>query len=65
MLLPGPNLHCVGPLIFWKFLQNLLAKYKQRAKKLLPSESRAPGTLPYDKSATGYGIKFIKKLYEA
>ena len=28
MLVPGPNLHCMEPLVLWEFLQHLLAKYR-------------------------------------
>ena len=27
MLLPGPDLHCAGPLALWRFSQHLPAKY--------------------------------------
>ena len=29
MLLLGPGLHCVGPLVLWGFLQHLRAKYQR------------------------------------
>ena len=32
-LLTGPHLHCVGPLVLRRFLQNLLAKYRWRPEK--------------------------------
>ena len=28
MFLLGPDLHCVGPLVLWEFLQHLSAKYR-------------------------------------
>ena len=34
-------------------------------KQVLPSESRAPGTVPYGKFPSGYYIIFIKKLDKA
>ena len=33
-------------------------------KTVLPSESGAPGTVPYGKSAPDYCITFIKRLHE-
>ena len=35
-----------------------------KTKKVLPSESGAPATVPYSKSASGYCITVIKKLDE-
>ena len=46
------------------FSQRLPAKHTWRPKKVLPSESGAPGTKPYGKSDPGYYISFIKKLHE-
>ena len=40
-VIPGPDLHCAGPLALRGFLQQLPAKYKGRPKKVLLSEGRA------------------------
>ena len=32
-VIPGLELHCVRPLVLWRFLHYLPAKYKQRPKK--------------------------------
>ena len=40
-VIPGPDLHCAGPLALTEFLQHLPGKYKRRPKKVLPSEGRA------------------------
>ena len=37
-VIPGPDLHCAGPLALKGFLQHLPAKYKCRPKKVLLSE---------------------------
>ena len=37
-VIPGPDLHCSGPLALSGFLQHLSAKYKRRPKKVLLSE---------------------------
>ena len=64
MLLPGPDLHRVGPLALWDF-PNISAKYRLRPKKVLPFERGAPGTGPDVKSVPGYCITFIKRLDES
>ena len=47
-----------GPLTIRDF-SNIL-----RPKKVLPSECRALGTMPYGESGTGYCITFMKGLDE-
>ena len=38
----GPDLYRAGPLSLWGFLQHLSAKYRERPKKVLRFERRAP-----------------------
>ena len=38
----GPGLHRAGPLAVWGFLQHLSAKYREKPKKVLRFELRAP-----------------------
>ena len=64
MLLPGPDLHRVGPLALWDFCNILLPNTGEDQKKVLPSKRGAPGTVPYVKSVPGYCITFMKKLDE-
>ena len=40
-------------------------KYKSRQKKVSPSKSEAPGTVPYGKFAPGNCTTFIKRLHES
>ena len=40
-VIPGPDLHCTGPQVFWGFWQHLPAKTSQRTKKVLPSDRGA------------------------
>ena len=63
-VIPGPDLHCAGPLALRRFLQHLPAKYKRKTKQVLLSEGGGggAGTEPYDKYGAGYCIKFIKSL---
>ena len=37
-VIPGPGLHCAGPLALKGFLQHLPAKHKRRPIKVLQSE---------------------------
>ena len=37
-VIPGPGLHCAGPLALKRFLQHLAAKNKRKPKKVLLSE---------------------------
>ena len=52
MLLPGPDLHRVGPLALWDFRNIFLPNTGEDQKKVL-SECGAPGTLPCVKSVPG------------
>ena len=63
MLLPGPDLHCVGPVVPWDFINIFLPNTGEDQKKVL-YERGAPGTVPCVKSVPGYCITFIKKLHE-
>ena len=38
----GPDLHRAGPLAVWGFLQDLSAKYRGRANKVLRFQRSAP-----------------------
>ena len=40
-VIPGPDLHCAGPMALRGFLQHLPAKYRLRPKKISPSEDGA------------------------
>ena len=63
---PGRIYIARGPWHFGDFLQHLPAKHKGRPKiKVLPSERRAPGTVPYGKSRPGYCITFLERLDES
>ena len=44
MLLPGPDLHRVGPLAFWDFRNNFLPNTGEDQNKVL-YERGAPGTV--------------------
>ena len=44
MLLPGPDLHRVGPLAFWDFRYNVLPNTGEDQNKVL-YERRTPGTV--------------------
>ena len=63
MLLPRPDSHCPGP---WHFVDFHIflptTDYQRRPKKVLLSECKAPGTVPYGKSDLGHCITFIKRL---
>ena len=61
MLLPGPDLHCAGPLHFGDF-RNIFLPNIGKSQKNLTICARGPG--PQDKSGPGYCITFIKKLDE-
>ena len=63
MLLPGPHLHCVGPLVLWDFY-NISCQVQVKTKKVL-YERGAPDTVPYVKSVPGYCIKFLKGYMRA
>ena len=66
MLLLGPDLHYVGPLVLWGFSQHFSAKYTVGEDQInvLSSERKALGTVPYGKSDPGYCIMFKKRLDE-
>ena len=64
MLLPGPDLHLVGPLLLWDFCNIFLPNTGEDQKKALPFERGAPDIVPYVKSVSSYCITFIKKLNE-
>ena len=40
-VIPGPDLHCAGPLALKRFLQHLAAKNKRRPKQVLLPERGA------------------------
>ena len=63
MLLPGPDLHCAGPLVLWDLRNIFLPNIGEDQKQIL-HERGAPGTVPYVKSVPGYCITFIKRLHE-
>ena len=65
MLLPGPDLHCAGPLPIEKFRNIFLPNIGEDQKKSYhPSERRAPRTVPYCKFVPGYYLTFIQRLDE-
>ena len=65
-VIPGPDLHCAGPLALGGFLQHLPAKYKCQVKTKKSHIFCAQGldAVPYGKSGAGYCITFIKSLDE-
>ena len=65
MLLPGPDLHSVGPLALWDFFWNIFPpNTDEDQQEVLPFARGAPGTVPCVKSVPGYCITFIKRLDE-
>ena len=66
MLLPGPDLHCAGPLAIWRFfsifLPNISADQKQSP---IISERRAPGTVQYGKFRPCQRTNILKRLDES
>ena len=63
MLLPGPDLHWVGPLALWDFRNIFQPNIGEDQKKVL-SERGASGIVPYDKSVPGDCVMFTKRLDE-
>ena len=64
MLLPGPDLQSIGPLVLWDFRNIMLPNTGEDQKKALPFEREAPDIVPYVKSVSSYCITFIKRLNE-
>ena len=64
MLLIGTDYIASGRWYFGNFHKIFLPNIGEDQKKVSPSESGAPGTMPYGKSAPGYCIMFIKRLHE-
>ena len=62
MLLLGPSLHSARPWYFRDFRNIFLPNVGEDQVNVLPSERRAPGTVPYVKSGPGYCIMLIKKV---
>ena len=56
MLLPGPDLHCVGPLALWDFRNISLPNTGEDQKKVL-HERGAAGIVPCVKSVPGYSLR--------
>ena len=51
MLLPGPNLHCVGALALGEFRNIFLPNIREDQKKVLTFECGALRTVQYGKSS--------------
>ena len=62
MLLPGPDLHCVGRWHLGDF-RNISCR-SENQNEVLPFERGTPGTEPHGKSGPGYCITFIQRLDE-
>ena len=51
-----------GPCYFGDFRNIFPPNIGEDQTNVLPSKSRAPGTVPFGKSGPGYCIMFIKKV---
>ena len=62
MLLLEPDLQFVGPWYFGDFRNIFLPNIGENQINILPSERKAPGTVPYSEYGPGYSILFMKMV---
>ena len=62
-VIPGPDLHCVGPWLLGEFCNIFLPNVSEDQKKSYYL-SAGPATVPHGKYGAGYCITFVQRLDE-